>query len=160
MSSSKLEALYEQEAQRSVRLAFLMTGDKELAEDIVQDAFVKVAGRFQHLRKPHASSAYLRRTIINLSKSHWRRGGVEKRYLKQLSPDLEVTDPELPSQKIMGALRTLPTRQRAAVVLRYYEDFSEAATAQTLGCSIGAVKQLTHRAKEQLRQMLREEVEG
>lgn len=60
----------------------------------------------------------------------------------------------------MGALRTLPTRQRAAVVLRYYEDFSEAATAQTLGCSIGAVKQLTHRAKEQLRQMLREEVEG
>jgi RNA polymerase sigma-70 factor (sigma-E family) len=136
-----------------------MTGDKDLAEDLTQDAFIKLAGRWRDLRSPDAFGAYLRRTIINMSHGHWRHVRVERRYLEregarpqyQDSPELERRD------ELWQLLQELPHRQRAAIVLRYYEDLSEQQTADALGCSTGAVKALTHRGIERLREHLNED---
>jgi RNA polymerase sigma-70 factor (sigma-E family) len=136
-----------------------MTGDKDLAEDLTQDAFIKLAGRWRDLRSPDAFGAYLRRTIVNMSRGHWRHVRVERKYLEregarpryQDSPELERRD------ELWQLLQELPHRQRAAIVLRYYEDLSEQQTADALGCSAGAVKALTHRGIERLRVQLKEE---
>ena len=78
-----LEDLYVRHAPEAVRLAFLLTSDAALAEDITQEAFIRVAGRFQHLRSPGAFDAYLRRTVVNLCMSHHRRRRVERTYLER-----------------------------------------------------------------------------
>src|SRR6266581_1355869 len=79
--TGRLGELYVRHADDAVRLAYLLTGDTALAEDIVQDAFVRLAGRLVHLRDPNAFHAYLRKTVTNLSKSHFRRKRVERAYL-------------------------------------------------------------------------------
>ena len=76
-----LEDLYVRSAPGAVRLAFLLTSDPALAEDIAQDAFIKVAGRFHHLRSPGSFDAYLRKTVVNLCMSQHRRRRVERAYL-------------------------------------------------------------------------------
>src|ERR671925_1042326 len=78
--NGRLGELYLRHADAAVRLAYLLTGDRSLAEDLAQDAFVRLAGRLVHLRDPGAFDAYLRRTIVNLSNSHFRRK-VERAYL-------------------------------------------------------------------------------
>ena len=135
-------------------MAYFLTGDRELAGDLVQDAFVKVAGRFRHLREPDAFDAYLRRTIVNLFSSHLRRLRLERRALaRQRSAGRpEHRDGDIAERDAMwSALQMLPLRQRAALVLRYYEDLSERDTAEALGCSIGAAKQLVTRGLAALR---------
>src|SRR6266576_4362892 len=79
----RLAELYVRHAAEATRLAYLLTGDRQLAEDLVQDAFVKLAGRLVHLRDPGAFHAYLRRTVVNLSNSHFRRRKVERAYLER-----------------------------------------------------------------------------
>src|SRR5438034_11207824 len=69
----RLAELYVRHAAEATRLAYMLTGDRQLAEDLVQDAFVRLAGRLVHLRDPGAFDAYLRRTIVNLANSHFRR---------------------------------------------------------------------------------------
>src|SRR5437588_10602578 len=81
--SGRIGELYLRHADAAVRLAYLLTGDLALAEDLAQDAFVRLAGRLVHLRDPDAFSAYLRRTVVNLSRSHFRRKRVERRYLQR-----------------------------------------------------------------------------
>src|SRR6266545_1064561 len=76
--ASRLEDLYERHAPAAVRLAFLITSDRELSRDVVQDAFVRVAGRFGHLRFPDTFDLYLRRTVVNLCMSHFRHQRVER----------------------------------------------------------------------------------
>jgi RNA polymerase sigma-70 factor (sigma-E family) len=132
----------------------LPDGDRELAADLVQDAFVQVAGRFGHLRIPDAFEAYLRRTIVNLFSSHLRRLRLERRELarQHSTGRREHRDVDFVDRDAMwSALQTLPPRQRAAVVLRYYEDLSERETAEVLGCSVGAGKQLVARGLTTLR---------
>jgi RNA polymerase sigma-70 factor (sigma-E family) len=147
--------LYSVHAPEAVRLAYLLTGDKELAQDLVQEAFVKMLGRFQDLRKPYAFQSYLRRTVVNLSKKHWRRLAVERRHRSLQEADLSEKVVQFPdiatSDAQWEALQQLPARQRAAVVLRFYEDLSEHQTAQMLGCSSEAVKLLVARAMKSLR---------
>src|SRR5213593_5312735 len=75
--------LYVRHAPEALRLAYLLTGDRGLAEDLVQDAFVRLAGRMIHLRSPGAFDAYLRKTVVNLSNSHFRRKKLERAYLKR-----------------------------------------------------------------------------
>jgi RNA polymerase sigma-70 factor (sigma-E family) len=152
--TGRLQDLYMRHAPAGMRLAYFLTGDRELAGDLVQDAFVKVVGRFGHLRVPDAFDAYLRRTIVNLFSSHLRRLRLERRALvRQRSagrteqPDRDVAERDA----MWSALQTLPPRQRAALVLRYYEDLSERETAEVLGCSVGAAKQLVTRALTALR---------
>jgi RNA polymerase sigma-70 factor (sigma-E family) len=152
--AGRLEDLYARHAPAAMRLAYFLTGDRELAADLVQDAFVQVAGRFRHLRVPDAFEAYLRRTIVNLFSSHIRRLRLERRELaKQHSTGRrEHRDVDFVNRDAMwSALQTLPPRQRAAVVLRYYEDLSERETAEVLGCSVGAGKQLVARGLTALR---------
>src|SRR5438034_11204932 len=81
--TGRLGELYLRHAHDAVRLAYLLTGDRALAEDLVQDAFVRLAGRLVHLRDPGAFDAYLRRTVVNLSHSHFRRRKVERAYLER-----------------------------------------------------------------------------
>ncbi|HSJ50554.1 MAG TPA: sigma factor, partial [Actinomycetota bacterium] len=81
--ASRLEELYERHAADAVRLAYLVTSDRELARDIAQDAFVRVAGRFRHLRFPDAFDAYLRRTVVNLCLSHFRHERVAREHLER-----------------------------------------------------------------------------
>lgn len=151
----RIEDLYVRHAPEAIRLAFLLTNDAATAEDLTQEAFIKVAGRFRYLRQPDAFATYLRRTVVNLAMSHHRRRRVERDHLAREAsrparnavepPDIEGRD------ELRTALRSLPARQRAAVVLRYYEDLSEQQVAETLGCSVTAARSLVFRAMETLR---------
>jgi RNA polymerase sigma-70 factor (sigma-E family) len=153
----KLAELYVRYADGAVRLAYLLTGDVTLAEDIVQDAFVRLAGRLIHLRDPDAFEAYLRRTVMNLSKSHFRRKRVERAYLTHArgattTQDTQWSDPSFEDRDALWrALGTLSRRQRVAVVLRFYEDLPEREVADILKCRPGTVKSLVSRALETLR---------
>src|SRR6058998_3162610 len=88
-NAGRLGELYLRHAHDAVRLAYLLTGDRALAEDLVQDAFVRLAGRLVHLRDPCAFDAYLRRTVVNLSRSHFRRKKVERAYLQRAGRAVE-----------------------------------------------------------------------
>jgi RNA polymerase sigma-70 factor (sigma-E family) len=152
--AGRLEELYTRHAPVAMRLAYFLTGDRERAVDLVQDAFVRVAGRFRHLREPDAFDAYLRRTIVNLFSSHLRRLRLERRALERQVAAGQPAHREFDfaeQDAMWSALQTLQPRQRAAVVLRYYEDLSERETADVLGCSVGAVKQLVTRGLIALR---------
>jgi RNA polymerase sigma-70 factor (sigma-E family) len=149
-----LAELYERHAPGAARLAYLLTGDRTQAEDLVQESFVRVVGRFRHLRVPDAFESYLRRTIVNLHTSQIRRRRLERAYLereKALTREAAVEHDPTERDRLWRELLALPPRQRAAVVLRYYEDLSERETADVLRCSVAAVKSLTARAIETLR---------
>jgi RNA polymerase sigma-70 factor (sigma-E family) len=150
----RLAELYVQHGDGAIRLAYLLTGDRALAEDLVQDAFVKLAGRLVHLRDPGAFDAYLRRTVVNLANSHYRRKRLERAYLRQEQGAARSAEgPFDPGARdeLWGALRRLSERQRAAIVLRYYEDLTEQQVADILNCRPGTVKSLVSRGLAVLR---------
>ncbi|MDP9342868.1 MAG: SigE family RNA polymerase sigma factor [Actinomycetota bacterium] len=161
VENGRIGELYLRHADDAVRLAYLLTGDLALAEDLVQDAFVRLAGRLVHLRDPGAFHAYLRRTVVNLSRSHFRRRRVERDYLERARGDVgrDATRWSAPSvedrQVLWQALGQLSQRQRAAIVLRFYEDLSEAQVAEILKCRPGTVKSLVSRGLETLRNEIR-----
>lgn len=151
--AGRLEELYVAHAQDALRFAFCLCGDREHAKDLVQDAFVRVAGRFAYLRKPDVFGTYLRRTIFNLHTSRLRRLRLERDYLRRESrAELSHSD-AYPADRdeVWHTIHQLPTRQRAAIVLRFYEDLSERESAEILGCSVGALNQLVVRATATLR---------
>lgn len=153
-SPGSLEDLYVRHAPDAVRLAYLLTSDGPLAEDLTQEAFIKVAGRFRHLRDANAFEAYLRRTVVNLCMSHHRRRRVEREYVSREAgrAPTTVAPPDIGARdELRAALATLPMRQRAAVVLRYYQDLPEQQVAQALDCSLTAARSLVFRAMETLR---------
>ena len=151
-----LAELYAVHAPDGIRLAFLLTGDRTLAEDLVQDAFARLVGRLRHLRDPNAFGAYLRRTIVNLATSHFRHRQVERAYLERVAtiPAVETNTNDDLDEAMHGALLRLPQRQRAAIVLRFYEDLSDVQTAEMLKCSPGTVRSLVTRGMKTLRQTL------
>lgn len=156
--TNRLEALYSEHVRGAIRLAYLMTGDEQQAQDIAQEAFAKIAGRFHDLRNPDAFPGYLRTTVLNLSRGHLRRLRTQREYLHRRSagPDAEPAPETEGRDEMWRALGRLPYRQRAALVLRYYEDLSERQAADALGCSVSAVKSLASRGL----QSLRAEMEG
>jgi RNA polymerase sigma factor (sigma-70 family) len=146
--------LYRDHGARAMRLAYLLTGDLALAEDLVQDAFVRLLGKLRSIRDPHALNAYLGRTVVNLSKNHHRASSRAAAHANGASeagrqitwlPDFEGRD-ELHQQ-----LLRLPYRQRAALVMRYCEDLPEAEVAELLGTSPKAVRSLVGRGLSTLR---------
>jgi RNA polymerase sigma-70 factor (sigma-E family) len=154
----RLETLYRTHVDDALRVAYLLTGNNALAEDLTQDAFVRVFGSFQDLRNKDAFWWYLRRTIVNLSSSHFRRRRVERTYLArqrtaEAMPETDLGDRE----RLRSALMKLRPEQRAAVVLRYYEDLTEATTAEILGRPVGTVKSMVSRAMDRLREELSED---
>jgi RNA polymerase sigma-70 factor (sigma-E family) len=148
----RMAALYQEHAPDAARLAYLLTGDRALAEDLVHEAFVRLFGRFRDLRNPDAFRAYLRTTVVNQARSHFRRRRVERAYVERggRAPDVAPADPG-GRDELWEALRRLQPRQRAAIVLRYYEDLTEAQTAEILGCAVGTVKSLVSRGLDRLR---------
>jgi RNA polymerase sigma-70 factor (sigma-E family) len=152
----RLGELYEAHAPEAARLAYLLTGDRALAEDLVHEAFVRLFGRFRDLRHPQAFRAYLRTTVVNLARSHFRRRRVERAYLEREGRAVDPAPAPDPGgrEEMWAALQRLRPRQRAAVVLRYYEDLTEAQTAEVLGCAVGTVKSLVSRGLDQLRMEL------
>ena len=155
MEGGVLGELYAQHAGDALRLAYLLTADASLAEDLVQDAFVKLAGRLLHLRDRRGFHAYLRQTIVNLSRSHFRRKALERRFIERHAEPPPVEPPDLSAQETTRrALMELPLRQRTALVLRYFEDLSEAQTADLMRCRPAAVKSLVSRGMTSLRTKL------
>ena len=153
-AAGRLADIYVRHLASARRLAYLVTGDRVIAEDLVQDAFLRVFGRFQDLRDPGAFEAYLRRTVVNLSRKHFRHQKVERAYLQRQAGSTSVEAPgrDVPGeQALRGALLALPLRQRTAIVLRFYEDLSERQTADVLRCRPGTVKSLVSRGMETLR---------
>jgi RNA polymerase sigma-70 factor (sigma-E family) len=151
----RLEETYVRFAPGGIRLAYLLTGDRAVAEDIVQDAFVRFVGRLHSVRDPGAFDAYLRRTVVNLSKNHFRRRALERSDLeRQASMRLAIQEePDVSEHEAMRlALLTLPPKQRAAIVLRYYEDLPESQIAELLHCRPATVRSLVSRGLEALRQ--------
>lgn len=149
-----LGTLYAAHAPDAIRLARRITGDQMLAEDLVQEAFVRLAARFPDLRDPDAFGAYLRTTVTNLARSHFRRLRVERTYQEREARGQVATgDPE-DHREVWQAVLRLPPRQRAAIALRYYEDLSVAQVAGVLGCPAGTVKSLASRGISRLRREL------
>lgn len=137
---------------RGYRIAFLLTGDEDLAADLVHDAFVRLFGRFQDLRDPGAFEAYLRRTLVNLANSHYRRRRVERAYAARFGGvPIQSADGYDVNDQVHQWLVQLPVRQRAAIVLRYFEDLSEQQSAEALDISVPALKGLVQRAMATLR---------
>jgi RNA polymerase sigma-70 factor (sigma-E family) len=145
-----------------VRLAALLVSDVATAEDVVQDSFIAMHRAWWRLRDTAMALPYLRRSVVNRSRSVLRHRAVADRQFPMLSPMLS---PALPSAEdsalavvqrssVLAALSMLPSRQREVMVLRYYADLSEAQIAAALGISKGAVKSHIARAKDSLRAML------
>ena len=142
-----------------LRTAMLLTGDRHDAEDLVQSALLRVARHWSRARDN--PEAYCRRVLVNLA---YDRSRYRKRRPEQLGPPPDRAAPdhrgELSDERddLLRLLRQLPNRQRATVVLRYWEDLSVAETAQILGCTEGTVKSATSKALAHLRGALNPEL--
>lgn len=136
-----------------LRTAHLLVGDRHRAEDLLQTAFERLARRWTRLEGD--PEAYLRRTLVNLSTDRWRRAG---RRPREVALDLDrIGEGEALEQvearhDLVRALDRLTAKQRAVLVLRYFEDLSEKDVAAALDCSVGNVKSTTARALARLRQ--------
>jgi RNA polymerase sigma-70 factor (sigma-E family) len=122
------------------RVAYLLTGDHHLAEDLVQQALLRVVGRWSRIVASGDPDAYVRRVLYHLHISWWRRRrpAVPTAEVARSSPD--PSDAVVASIAVRRALARLGPRQRAVLILRYFEDLSESQTAQVLGVSVGTVK--------------------
>lgn len=155
----QLGAWFRVEYPGLLRFAYFVCGDAAQAEDLVQEAFVKLyrAGA----RSDEATiRAYARRTIVNLSRSAWRRRGTEQRALRHQEPGEVAPHDPGPRDEVWRALLTLSPKQRAVMTLRFYEDMSQEEVADALGMSVGTVKQHTDRAMKALRARLGERSES
>jgi RNA polymerase sigma factor (sigma-70 family) len=157
--TSRLAELYERHVPDAVRLAFLLTGDREVARDLAHEGFARVVGRLGHLRHADAFGAYLRRAVVNLSRNHFRTRSRERAYVERgQAPDAATPAEETVVERavLRAALLELPERQRAAIVLRFYLDLSEDTAADALRCRPGTVRSLVSRGMQSLRAAVEE----
>jgi RNA polymerase sigma-70 factor (ECF subfamily) len=141
-----VESLYHQEAVSLVRLARLFTDDRTGAEDIVQEAFIRLYHAADRIRDMDRSAAYLRSIVLNLARDHNRRGLLSLRHQDSM---IDRRTPEMPEERavrteseneVIEALKTLSPRQRDCLVLRFYMDLTEKQIAETLAISPNSVK--------------------
>ena len=147
LSATELTDLYRRQRAPMIRFARLLTGSNALAEEVVQESFLKL---HQLRQRPRNPDGYLRTTVANLSRSHLRRLRLERR--PQPRDRITLADPDI--DETWAVVCRLPFRQRAALVLRFYEDLSEAEIARVLGCRPGTVKSNLHRGLTTLREEL------
>ena len=134
-----------------LRVAFLLTGDRWLAEDLLQTALLKTSGRWSRIADHEAAYPYVRRVLVT-TYAGWRRRGRVSEVLTDSLPEHGPPGGDDPAPgRAVAALDALPPRMRAVIVLRYYEDLSEADTAAALGCSTGSVKSQASRGLARLR---------
>jgi RNA polymerase sigma-70 factor (sigma-E family) len=150
-------AVFSAHHRQAVRLAYLLTSDPHQAEDIVAEAFAKVYLRWKR-GEVRDVGAYLRRAVANEANSKLRRRYLERREAQRRSGDdrgvRSVDDATADQDQVWHAIQRLPDRQRKAVVLRYYEDCSEAETAEILGCTVGTVKSQVSRGLARMQELL------
>ncbi len=138
-----------------LRTAYLISGDRHTAEDLVQTALAKLYLAWDRVEDRGSLDGYVRRVIVNEHNSLWRRPFKRREHATDELP--ETATPASSSsaggrdEDLWALVQTLPRKQRAAVVLRYYEELSEAETAEVLGVSVGTVKSQTSRALAALR---------
>ncbi len=145
-----------------LRTAYLLTGDHGKAEDMVQTALMRTHRRWRRIERDDAPEVYVRRVMVNLATAWWRRNRIQEQVTAEL-PDRPGPDAHAAfvlHDEIWNAVRTLPARMRAVLVLRYFEDLPEAQVADLLGCSVGTVKSQTHRALARLRAQLSDDDAG
>jgi RNA polymerase sigma-70 factor (sigma-E family) len=141
------DALYLREYAPMIRVAFLLLDSQALAEEAVHDAFAKV---YERWRKVDDHGAYLRACVVNRCRDLQRRRRLER----ERHPEPGRTYDELGARELLDALAALPVKQRAALVLRFYEGRSEAEVAEALGVAPGTVKSMVSRALAQLREVV------
>jgi RNA polymerase sigma-70 factor (ECF subfamily) len=158
-----MEALYEQEASSLVRMARLFTDDRTAAEDLVQEAYIRLFHSAHRIDDPGKAAAYLRSIVLNLARDHNRRGLLSLRHQETISdrappvePEEEVVRSESESE-VLDALHSLSPRQRECLVLRFYLDLSEREIAATLDISPNSVKTHCQRGMSALASILGEE---
>jgi RNA polymerase sigma-70 factor (sigma-E family) len=153
--------IYHGEYKSLVRLAVLLVHDVPTAEEVVQDAFVAMHTAWRRLRDNEKALSYLRQAVVNKSRSVLRHRTVVDKNAPKPAPDEPSAEQGaialIERSAVVAALRTLPERQREAIVLRYYADLSEADIAATMGISKGAVKSHTARAMAALKSILEQE---
>ena len=138
-----------------LRTAYLLTGDRHTAEDVLQTSLAKLYLAWDKVRDRDSVDAYLRRIMVNENNSLWRRGWKRREHATEVVPEGTPHHDEYDegrSAALWEVVRSLPPGARAVVVLRYYEQLSEAETADTLGISIGTVKSQCSRAIGTLRE--------
>lgn len=162
-AESAVTALYETHALGMIRLAHIMLGDRQSAEDVVQEAFCGLYRRWSHLADPGSAVHYVRSAVLNHCRSVLRRRATSQ------APREVASHPEAAQSaesavltreerdEIMRAVRRLPPRQCEALVLRFYLDLSAEETATTMGISPSTVRSATHRALASLGRMLGEQ---
>lgn len=153
-------AVFDRHQASLLRVALLLSGDPHRAEEAVAEAFAKV---WPHWRRGRVKddAAYLRRAVVNEVHSSGRRLGRQdraaRRHTSSAAPEVPFDEDSVQRDVLLAALATLPKGQRAVIVLRFYDDMSEAATAATLGMRIGTVKSQTSRGLSRLRVLLSQE---
>lgn len=137
-----------------LRIAYLLTGDRGRAEDLVQSALVRAHRHWSRIQREGSAEAYIRKIMVNLNTDWWRRLGSREHAVESV-PDARFASDAYAAfdmrDELWTSLQELPARMRAVLVLRYFEDLSEAETAAILGCSIGTVKSQCSRGLGRLR---------
>ena len=141
------------------RFAYLLTGDPHSAQDLLQSSLAKVYARWDHISTVESPDAYVRKVMVNEHTTWWRRAWrhrerTDSELIRVLDPAAAPATPH--DSELWAHVRSLAPQQRAAVVLRYYEDLTEAQTAEILGVSVGTVKSHTSRALRSLRRTMKE----
>jgi RNA polymerase sigma-70 factor (sigma-E family) len=142
------DALYNREFDGLVRLAMVLVDNQEQAEEVVQDAFAALYLRYRLVTTP---LPYVRASVLNGSRKVLRRRLLVRRFSAQSPDEIQPNDTETAYNHVIDAVRRLPSRQRAAVVLRYELQLTDAEIAETLKMPIGTVKSTLHRALARLR---------
>ena len=153
--------LFQTEGRSLVRLARLFVDDRDAAEDIVQEAFLRLARHAAKIDAIERAPAYLRSIVLNLARDHNRRGLVSLRHHATHNRDVDVDDAPADElvrseehRRVLEAVRRLPQRQRDCVTLRYFEELSMDGIASTLGLSVNSIKTHLQRAMATLDRML------
>lgn len=141
-------------ATRLLRTAVLLAGDRGAGEDLLQETYERIYVHWPRIRDG-APEAYARKTLTNLATNRWRTR-LRRPLEVALADDHHQSEPDGSERhavrhELLTALRALPPRQRASIVLRYFDDLTEVQTAELLGCSVGTVKSQTSRALDRLR---------
>ncbi len=156
MTTEDYTAYVEGAWQRLFRTAYALTGDVRQAEELLQSTLVKVFVSWRRVSRADSRDAYVRRMMVNQATSGWRS---RRHRAEVLSPEPRASDEAIPSfdsdlaasDELWQLVQALPARQRAVVVLRYYEDLSEREIGSVLGIAPGTVKSLAHSAMGKLR---------
>jgi RNA polymerase sigma-70 factor (sigma-E family) len=138
-----------------LRFAYLVLRDGDAAREAVQDALTSACAKWSRISVADDPDAYVRRMVVNAHTSRWRRSAKREVLVAEVKVPGHVDESRLPEQEAVWQLcATLPTQQRAAVVLRFYEDLSYAEIAQILHCTEPTARSHVHRALAKLREQL------